>query len=122
MNYPGFLRRDTFARGRAEIVELKIKENSKLCNIALNDLNSIVKSKVLVCAVRRNGVVSAPDGNFVLKEGDRIYVTAAAKELTSLLKNLGIITHKAKRVILCGGGKVSFIWHRCCRAPVLMYI
>ena len=108
LNYPGFLRRDTFARGRAEIVELKIKENSKLCNIALNDLNSIVKSKVLVCAVRRNGVVSAPDGNFVLKEGDRIYVTAAAKELTSLLKNLGIITHKAKRVILCGGGKVSF--------------
>lgn len=108
LNYPGFLRRDTFARGRAEIVELKIKENSRLCNIALNDLNSIVKSKVLVCAVRRNGVVSAPDGNFVLKEGDRIYVTAATKELTSLLKNLGIITHKAKRVILCGGGKVSF--------------
>ena len=108
LKYPGFLRRDTFARGRAEMVELKIKENSKLCNVALNDLNSIVKSKVLVCAVRRNGVVSAPDGHFILQEGDRIYVTAASKELTNLLKNLGIITHKAKRVILCGGGKVSF--------------
>ena len=108
LKYPGFLRRDTFAHGRAEMVELKIKEDTKLCNVALNDLNSIVKSKVLVCAVRRNGVVSAPDGHFILQEGDRIYVTAASKELTNLLKNLGIITHKAKRVILCGGGKVSF--------------
>ena len=44
----------------------------------------------------------------MLKEGDRIYVTAASKELTNLLKNLGIITHKVKRVILCGGGKVSY--------------
>lgn len=108
LKYPGFLRRDTFARGRAEIVELKIQENSKLCNVALNDLNSIIRSKVLVCAVRRNGVVSAPDGNFVLKEGDRIFVTATTKELTSMLKNTGVITHKVKRVMICGGGKVGF--------------
>jgi trk system potassium uptake protein TrkA len=52
--------------------------------------------------------VSAPDGHFILQEGDRIYVTAASDELTQLLKNLGIITHKVKRVILCGGGKVGF--------------
>lgn len=108
LKYPGFLRRDTFARGRAEMVELKISEKSKLCNVALNDLNGIIRSKVLVCAVRRNGIVSAPDGNFVLREGDRIYVTATSKELTSMLKNTGIITHKVKRVMLCGGGKVSF--------------
>lgn len=108
LKYPGFLRRDTFAKGRAEIVELKVKEGSKLCDVALNDLNNILKCKVLVCAVRRNGVVSAPDGNFVLKEGDHIFVTAAAGELTRLLKSLGIITHKVKRVILCGGGKVGF--------------
>lgn len=108
LKYPGFLRRDNFAKGRAEIVELKVREEGPLCNIALNKLNDIIKCKVLVCAVRRNGVVSAPDGNFVLQKGDRIYVTAAAGELTQLLKNLGIITHKAKRVMLCGGGKVGF--------------
>lgn len=108
LKYPGFLRRDTFARGRVEIVELKVREGSPLCDVALSSLNGIVKCKVLVCAVRRKGVVSAPDGNFVLKEGDRIYVTAAAEELTRLLKNLGIMVHKVKRVILCGGGKVGF--------------
>ena len=30
LKYPGFLRRDTFAKGRVEIVELRIDENSKL--------------------------------------------------------------------------------------------
>ena len=55
LKYPGFLKRDTFAKGRVEIVELRIDEKSKLCNVALNDMNSIVKCKILVCAVLRNG-------------------------------------------------------------------
>ena len=49
LKYPGFLKRDTFAKGRVEIVELRIDENSKLCDVALNDMNSIVKCKILVC-------------------------------------------------------------------------
>ena len=56
----------------------------------------------------RKGKVIAPDGNFVLQEGDRIFVTAPTDNLTILLKNLGIITHKVRRVMICGGGKVSY--------------
>lgn len=108
LRYPGFLKRDTFAKGRVEIVELRIDENSKLCNVALNDMNGIVKCKILVCAVLRKGTAITPDGNFVLREGDRIFVTAPADTLTVLLKSLGVITHKVKRVILCGGGRVSY--------------
>jgi len=106
--YPGFLKRDTFAKGRVEIVELRIDAKSKLCNIPLNSLNSVVKCSVLVCTVLRNGVASAPDGNFVLLEGDRLFVTAPTANLTTLLKNLGVITHRVKRIILCGGGRISY--------------
>lgn len=52
LKYPAFLRRDTFAKGRVEIVELRVDEDSKLCNVALNDLNNIIKCQVLVFAVR----------------------------------------------------------------------
>ncbi len=107
LRYPGFLKRDTFAKGRVEIVELMVDEESKLQNIALSDLDGIVKCQVLVCAVQRKGQVIAPDGNFILQRGDRIFVTAPVNNLSKLLKNLGIITHRAKRVILCGGGRVS---------------
>lgn len=108
LKYPGFLKRDTFAKERVEIVELRVESDHKLCNTALNDLYSIVKCKILVCMVIRNGKAIAPDGNFVLQAGDRIFVTAPTNTLTLLLKNLGIITHKVKRVILCGGGRVSY--------------
>ncbi len=108
LKYPGFLQRDTFAKGRVEIVELKVKPDSKLCNLALTDLYDIVNCKVLVCIVKRNGQAVAPDGNFVLKEGDKIYVTAQSNNLTLLLKNLGILTHRVRRVIICGGGRVSY--------------
>lgn len=108
LKYPGFLKRDTFAKGRVEIVELRVESGHKLCNIALNDLYSIVKCKILVCTVIRNGKAVAPGGDFVLMAGDRVFVTAPTNVLTILLKNLGIITHKVKRVILCGGGRVSY--------------
>lgn len=107
LKYPGFLKRDTFAKGRVEIVELRVDEKSKLCNAALAEIHSIVKCKILVCAVLRDGESVIPDGNFVLRSGDRIFVTASPDELALLLKNLGIITHKVKNVLLCGGGRVS---------------
>ena len=108
LKYPGFLRRDTFAKGRAEIVELRIDGQSKLCNVALSAIYSVVKTKVLVCAVLRSGEAVTPKGDFILREGDRVFVTAPTENLTVMLKNLGVITRRARRVILCGGGRVSY--------------
>ncbi len=108
LKYPAFLHRDTFANGKTEIVELKISADSKLCNVPLLELNGIVKCKVLVCAVIRNGESMTPKGNFVLRDGDRIFVTAPTENLTTLLKNLGILTKKVHRVMICGGDRVSY--------------
>lgn len=108
LKYPGFLKRDTFAKGRVEIVELRIDPGSKISNKALSELYKIIKCNVLVCAVRREGKTVIPDGNYILREGDRILVTAPTNNLTTLLNNLGVITHRVKRVILCGGGRISY--------------
>ncbi len=108
IKYPGFLKRDLFAKGRVEIVELRVDAESKLRDVSLFSLNSIVKCKVLVCAVLRDGSAIIPRGNFTLKEGDRVFVTAPTNTLALLLKNLGIVTHKNRRIILAGGGTVSY--------------
>jgi len=108
LKFPGFLRRDTIAKGRVEIVELRIGADSKLCNTALMDMAGIIKSRVLVCAVLRGGTAVAPSGNFVLREGDRIFVTAPTSDLAELLKNLGIMTRRVRNVLICGGGRVSY--------------
>ncbi len=108
LKFPGFLRREFFAKGRSQIVELRIDGKSKLKDVALMDMGNVVKCRVLVCAVLRDGQAMAPSGNFVLQEGDRIFVTAPTSDLAKLLKNLDIVTRRVRRVLLCGGGRVSF--------------
>ena len=108
LKYPGFLRRDTFAKGKTEIVELRVDGNSKLKDVRLMDLRSIVRCQVLVCAVLRDGSAVAPRGDFVLREGDRIFVTALSQNLTTLLKNLGLLTRRVRDVTICGGGRISY--------------
>ena len=108
LKFPGFLRRDTFAKGRAEIVELRIDENSKLKDVSLVEMYGIVKCRVLVCAVLRSGQAVTPGGNFVLREGDRIFVTAPTSELAVLLKNLGIFTRRVRSCLVGGGGRIVY--------------
>ena len=109
LKYPGFLRRDVFAQGRTEIVELRIDAKSKLLGVRLMDMMGVIKCRVLICAVLRHGTAMVPNsGEFTFQEGDRVFVTAPTKDLTTLLKNLGIITRRVRRVMLCGGGRVSY--------------
>lgn len=109
LKFPGFLKRDTFAHGRLEIVELRIDGQSKLCDQPLSNLPGLINCRALICAVLRGGVTYTPNsGHFTLKEGDRIFVTASSDDLSTLLRNLGIVTHKVKRVMLVGGGTVSY--------------
>ena len=41
IRYPGFLQRETFAKSRVEIVELRIQKGSKLCDVALMNLENL---------------------------------------------------------------------------------
>lgn len=108
IKFPGFLKRETFAKGRAEIVELRVDKDSPICNCSLAELSSIARCKILVCTVLRDGTAIAPDGKFVLKEGDRIFVTASSANLTMLLKNMKIITRPCRNVMICGGSRTGY--------------
>ena len=108
LKFPGFLRRESFAKGRSQIVELRIDSKSKLKDISLMDMSSVVKCRVLVCAVLRGGQAVAPSGTFVLQEGDRIFVTAPTSNLALLLKNLGIFTRRVRGCLIGGGGRIVY--------------
>ncbi len=108
LKYPGFLKRDTFGKGRMEIVELRIAADSVLRGVALSSLGKILRCHVLICTVLRNDTPIIPDGSFVLSEGDRIFVTAPTKDLTTLLRSLGMTQTKVRSVMIAGGGKISY--------------
>ena len=105
---PGFLTRDTFVNGKVQIAELRVDENSKLCNVPLSAVNSVVRTQILVCAVLRGGKAITPNGRFILKAGDRIFVTATADRLAIMLKSLGVVTKKVRTALVAGGGMISY--------------
>ena len=107
LQYPTFLKREKFAKGRAEIVELSVPEGSKLDGMQLSELYQSVRVHVLVCAVERDNSVYIPDGRFTLAAGDHIYVTAATADLLALLKSTGYETPRVRSVMLIGGSRIA---------------
>ena len=107
LRYPGFLTRESFAKGRVELVEFRLNDESPLTGLKLKQISAVLKTRVLICAVQRGSSITLPDGEFELKADDRIYMTAPARELGGILRELGVITRKVKRVILGGGGLIS---------------
>ncbi len=107
LQFPSFLGRDQFAKGRVEIVRFKLAASSPLVDIPLSQLYSAARVNVLVCAVEREGEVHIPHGDFVLQEGDDVFITAANEALTSLIKNLGLSNHKITQVTIVGGSRLA---------------
>lgn len=107
LQFPAFLKRDTFAKGLVELVELKISEESVLCGTTLEELSRKLKMHMLVCAVERGEDVTIPSGSFRLQAGDIITITAAAYELAALLKVLGLNPNRAHNVMLIGGSRTA---------------
>lgn len=107
MQFPAFMKRDSFAKGRADIVEILIKEGSFLDGVVLRELHKKMSIRVLVCAVQRESEVIIPDGSFRLEAGDKIYVTAPTTDLVELTRIIGVKNHKAKNVLIIGGSRIA---------------
>ena len=61
-----------------------------------------------MCAIVRGGNCVIPGGTDVIREGDRIFVTAPSDTLNSLLKSLGMVTRKVHNCLIIGGGRIGF--------------
>lgn len=108
LRFPSASRIDYFAKGRVDLVEFKLPQNSMLGGQPINMLYKKTKAKVLVCTVQRDKEVVIPDGNFILQDGDRVSVAASHVDLASFFKNVGVFKQKIKNVLLIGGGKISY--------------
>lgn len=109
LQFPGFLKRETFAKGKVEIVELKIEENSLLDGVALNQLSHALGGlKILICVIIRDGKAMIPTSDMVFRPGDHIHVTAPVAVLSDLLKKLKITQKKIKYAMIIGGGRVAY--------------
>lgn len=107
LKFPSAVKIETFSRGNLEMIEIRLKSDSALDGMSLMEMRKTHKAKVLVCYVRRDDEVFIPDGNFRLKSGDWVGITASPSELQKLFKSLGVYQKQAKNVMLLGGSRTA---------------
>ena len=108
LRFPAALKVEKFNRGRVELVELKLAEDSPLDGMPLYNIYKKYQVKVLICGVRRGGEVIIPGGDFVLRAGDKISFTAAPAEIQRFFRAVGIEIRSVGGAILVGGGRIAY--------------
>ncbi len=106
--FPETSKVETFMKGRVELVEYPVYNDSPLVGLSLAEIYKKFQIQILVCAVKRGNEVYIPDGSFVLNSGDKLHIAAAHQNLKSFFKSLGRKSVKVKNVLICGGGHISF--------------
>ncbi len=108
LKLPEFMKVEHFAKSRAEIAELKVSHNSRIKNLKLSDFHKKIQAQVLISAVLRNREIILPNGDTVLQENDRLYITGTNQELHTLLNNIGVIKKEVKHVVIAGGSRIAY--------------
>ncbi len=99
---------ETFSSRTFEIIELVLKEGSPLVGTKIMNLRKQYTAKFLVCVVSRGDDVIIPDGQFELKAGDRIALTASPSELVKLLKSLKLVKRQVKNIMILGASRTAY--------------
>ncbi|MDE5753168.1 MAG: Trk system potassium transporter TrkA [Oscillospiraceae bacterium] len=108
LRYPNAIHVESFANGRIELAEMRVTPGGIMDGLVLSALPSKMKLRLLVCAVMREDQCFIPDGNFVLRGNDRIYITAAHSELSKFYKQVGDVKNRIRSAVIVGGGKISY--------------
>lgn len=107
LDFPQALKIDNFSRGRINLVEIYVSDDSPLVGETLYAIRQKYGVQVLVCAAQRGEEVLIPRGDFVVEGKDILHITGTRSELIAFLDQLGLIKSKISSVLLIGGGKIS---------------
>ncbi len=106
--FPDASKIETFAKGRVELIEYPIRNESRLIGMSLADMYGRFRIKLLVCAVEHDGDVLIPDGDYEIREGDRLHIAVSHSEMERFFRMFGKHKGKIKKVVICGGSRVAY--------------
>lgn len=107
LRFPLATRVESFANGRAELVEMTVKEDWPLVDKTLQEINRDLGIDLLFCAIVRNGEAFVPKGDSTIQAGDILYVTGAAQKFRSSFRKLKILKQPLQSVLIAGAGRIS---------------
>ena len=108
LRFPAAMKIESFSKGRLELVEYRLPDNSALDGMSLMDIYRSTRIRVLVCAVSRKDETTIPSGDFVLRAGDKIYLTSAPDQIAKFFRHLGVFRKEASSVMIVGVSKMCY--------------
>ncbi|MBO4251302.1 MAG: Trk system potassium transporter TrkA [Clostridia bacterium] len=108
LKFPSAKSVDSFADGKALLVEFDIGAKNPICGKSLMQISASYGYKLLFCMVIRGEKVFIPRGDFTVMENDAVYIIAQERELAAFCKALKIFKPRAKSVFIIGGGKIAY--------------
>ena len=107
LRFPSAAKVDSFAKGRAEMVEHTVSNGSPLCGLRLEKLRGKLASGLLIAVVERGEQVVIPRGDFTIREGDVIHVVGSPNAISGFFKEIGAYKRSVRSAMLLGGGRIS---------------
>ena len=107
LRFPSAIKIDPFAKGRAELLNLKLRPEFGLDGETVMKMVSKLHTRVLVCTVEREGKVYIPNGEFVLRAGDLISIMATPQDASDFFVKLGVSSKRIHNTLIVGGGAIA---------------
>ena len=108
LRFPSAIKREQFCRQRFELIEYRLADDNPLVGLQLSDLYRNIRVKILICAVARGSETIIPTGMFTLRAGDKIYLTASARDLEAFFRKLNLFKAKASNVMIVGASRMTY--------------
>ncbi len=105
---PAAISINSFAHGTAEIVKIEIPEGSILDEKSIAYLGKNITNDLVIVGVERDGELTIPNGDFVLKSGDIISFVSSRKVCIQFLKKIGFNSRSVHNTMIIGGGKSAY--------------
>ncbi len=107
LRIPSAAKVESFAKGRAEMVEFIITEDMPICGLKLMKMRDRYGSGILVSAVEHEGSVLIPRGSYTLSAGDSVHLVGAPAKMSAFFKAIGTYKRSVRDVMILGGGRIS---------------
>lgn len=105
---PGALQVWDFYNKKIQLVAVRLDAQTNLIHQSINELkNRIADLNCHIAAIFREGKILSMDDDSVFVEGDEVFVVAATKNISIMMKKINITGKANKRIMIAGGGNIG---------------
>ncbi|MBR6400028.1 MAG: Trk system potassium transporter TrkA [Firmicutes bacterium] len=105
---PSAMELDVFAKGRVNMVGIKIEDGSILDGMRIIDIRTKINENILACIIERGGDTIIPNGGDFIRKGDNVSFIVPIFEMTRVFQRIGAVVKPIKNVMIAGGGTVAY--------------